>query len=148
MIEIKNKEGKEVKKRTSKTNQEYLINKSLAVKEKLENPDITTRELEKKYNVSRSVVALEINKEIKDIKDTKNNIIDKAKENVEKWVEIIRKRFESIKDSDLKTQSDINLFTSSLKNQISLVNMLENYWNNNDNKHIIPLNIQINIKEK
>jgi hypothetical protein len=40
---------KEVKKRTSKTNQEFQIKKALVVEEKLNNPDITVRELEAKF---------------------------------------------------------------------------------------------------
>jgi Fic family protein len=53
---------KEVKKRTSKTNQEFQIKKALIVKEKLENPNITVRELEAKYEISRPTVARELRK--------------------------------------------------------------------------------------
>jgi len=53
---------KEVKKRTSKTNQEFQIKKALIVKDKLENPDITVRELEAKHDISKATVARELKK--------------------------------------------------------------------------------------
>jgi len=52
-----------------------------------------------------------------------------------------------MKVSDLKTQSDLNLFTSSIKNQQALVSMIEGYSNANNAQNIIPVNIQVNIKQ-
>jgi len=138
---------KEVKKRTSKTNQEFQIKKALIVKDKLENPDITVRELEAKHDISKATVARELKKALWDIGNRKNEIVEKATENVAKGNEIIRQYIEQMKVSDLKTQSDLNLFTSSIKNQQALVSMIEGYSNANNAQNIIPVNIQVNIKQ-
>ena len=137
----------EIKKRTSKTNQEFQIKKALVVEEKLNNPDITVRELEVKFWINRNTIAKEIKKEFSDVSDEKNKIITIASQNVLKWNEIIREYINSMKASDLKTQSDLNLFTSSIKNQQALVSMIEWYQSQNNTNNIIPVNIQINIKD-
>jgi phosphoribosylformylglycinamidine (FGAM) synthase-like enzyme len=116
---------KEVKKRTSKTNQEFQIKKALIVKEKLENPDIKVRELQEKYNIDHSIISRTLKKELSTIDTEKNKIVELATNNVAKGNEIIRQYIEQMKVSDLRTQSDLNLFTSSIKNQQSLVSMIE-----------------------
>jgi hypothetical protein len=45
MIEV----NKQPKKRTSKTNPEYMQKKAMIIEEKLNNPNIKILELEKKY---------------------------------------------------------------------------------------------------
>ena len=49
-------------------------------------------------------------------------------------------------EKDIITQSDLNLFTSTLKQQQAIISMIEGYSNNNDTRNIIPVNIQVNIK--
>jgi Fic family protein len=144
MIAEKNIRGI-IQRRASQTDVNFQEKKALAVKEKLENPSLTVREIEAKTGLNRMTVNREISKHLSDTGDRATKIKEQAYDNVQKGNEIIRQYIESMKASDLKTQSDLNLFTSSIKNQQALVAMIERYTQERDNKAIIPTNIQINI---
>jgi len=143
MLEV----NKQVKKRTSKTNPEFLKKKALIVQEKLNNPDVKVRDLQEKYNIDHSIISRTLSKEIGIINTEQKETIDIAKENIKKGFELVAKRIKELETKDIKSQSDLNLFTSTLKNQQNIISMIEGYSNQNNQNNIIPVNIQINIKD-
>ena len=142
MLEV----NKQVKKRTSKTNPEFIKKKALIIQEKLNNPDIKVRELQEKYNIDHSIISRTLQKEINTINTQQKETIEIAKENIKIWFELVAKRIKELETKDIATQSDLNLFTSTLKNQQNIISMIEGYANQNNSNNIIPVNIQVNIK--
>ena len=138
----------EVIKKTRKSykSPELLQKKAMIIKEKLENPEIKIVELEKKYEIDKSQVTRILQKEFSKVNNEQNETVTIAKENIKKWFELIAKRLQEMTEKDIITQSDLNLFTSTLKQQQAIISMIEWYSNNNDTRNIIPVNIQVNIK--
>ena len=143
MIEV----NKQPKKRTSKTNPEYMQKKAMIIEEKLNNPNIKILELEKKYWVAKSVIWRDIQTNFRELGERQKESIELAKDNIKKGFELVAKRIKELETKDIKSQSDLNLFTSTLKNQQNIISMIEWYSNNNNQNNIIPVNIQINIKD-
>ena len=134
------------KTRTSKKSPELLQKKALIVKEKLENPEVKIVDLQKKYNIDKSQITRLLQKEFGNSNNEQNQTVLIARENIKKWFELIAKRLKEMTEKDIISQSDLNLFTSTLKQQQAIVSMIEWYSNNNDTRNIIPVNIQVNIK--
>ena len=132
---------KEVKKRQSKTNPDYIKAKSLAVKAKLENPNLTVREIEEKYWISRQVASSEIRDKLSDIADKNKNIIQ---DNIKIMEAGQKKILEAIPNLDLSRASDVNYLADALKSAQSVNSMILKYSDNpNDNTKVIPVNINI-----
>jgi hypothetical protein len=121
--------------------------KAMIIEEKLNNPNIKILELEKKYWVAKSVIWRDIQTNFRELGERQKESIELAKDNIKKGFELVAKRIKELETKDIKSQSDLNLFTSTLKNQQNIISMIEWYSNNNNQNNIIPVNIQINIKD-
>ena len=130
-------------KRQSQTNIIFKNNKAKAVADKIQNPSITTRELEKKYDISKATACREIQKELWDIRNKKPEIIEIAIENVHKWSIIFKNKLKEITNQDIQTIWDLNTLAQALKWQLALVNMIEWAWLSKEWN--LPSNINIQI---
>ena len=109
---------------------------------KLQNPKAKIEDIAKKFDVPKSTTYDIINRETKKI--DYNEIIENAKTIVKTGQKIVLEKLQQLDQSDIETQSDLNLLTSSLKNSQALINMIENNQTNNPQGNI-PVNIQVNI---
>lgn len=131
-----NKKGRPPKENT----QEMKKLKKEVVAFKLQNPNYSFREIAKKFSLSPETVRKTIYKELKNENINYDSIIENSKKIVEKGQKFILEKIDKL---DIKNQSDLNLLTSSLKNSMALIWMIEN--TQNTNKSLIPLNINLSI---
>ena len=124
----------------------YMEAKQRAVAMKMQDPTLSLRELSEKTGISKSVIGVAIKKEFSDKIKANQIILDKARENVAKWCEIIAEVLSKTTADKIKTQSDLNLLTSSIKNQQALISLIESSSDSWNKINIIPVNVQVNIK--
>ena len=87
-----------------------------------------------------------LKKELGNFGNEKNEISQVVLSNVEKGSRLAKEFIDSLKKEDLKNMDDLAKFTQALKSQYWLHNAIENYGSKTDTTNIIPVNIQVNIK--
>lgn len=145
MIEVSKVDRK--KSRTSKKSPEYLQKKKAIVTEYLEAGwEVKVADLAIAYWINKSQVSRTLKNEISNISNAENEISQTVLENVRKGSRLAKEFIDSLTKEDLKNMDDLAKFTQVLKSQYWLHNAIENYGSKADKKNIIPVSIQVNIK--
>lgn len=134
------------KSRQKKTSVEYQKNKSLVIQDKLQNPNKSIYELEKKYNVSKSTIDRDIKRELRDVRDKNLIIVENAKNSLVVWLELFTDKVKELKTKDIQSISDLNSLSQSLKSNQSIINMIE--WATESQNNSLPWQINIQIINK
>ena len=133
--------------RTSRKNPILIEKKKAVVKEYLENwSEKSLAKIAEEYDLNPSQVTRTLQKELSNFSNEKNEISEIVLKNVKNWTRIIEGFIAKTSDLDLKNMDDLAKFTQALKSQYWLHNAIENYGSKTDTTNIIPVNIQVNIK--
>ena len=133
--------------RTSRKSPEVIEKKKAVVLDYLESGwEKKVVDLAKEYGFQKWQVSKLLKKEIGNFGNEKNQISETVLSNVEKGSRLAKEFIDSLKKEDLKNMDDLAKFTQALKSQYWLHNAIENYWSKTDTTNIIPVNIQVNIK--
>ena len=133
--------------RTSRKSPEVIEKKKAVVLDYLESGwEKKVVDLAKEYGFQKWQVSKLLKKEIGNFGNEKNQISETVLSNVEKGSRLAKEFIDSLKKEDLKNMDDLAKFTQALKSQYWLHNAIENYGSKTDTTNIIPVNIQVNIK--
>ena len=133
--------------RTSQKSPELIAKKQKAVIEYLESGgEKKIVDIARENWLHKTQVHKLLKKELGNFGNEKNEISQVVLSNVEKGSRLAKEFIDSLKKEDLKNMDDLAKFTQALKSQYWLHNAIENYWSKTDTTNIIPVNIQVNIK--
>lgn len=126
-------------------NPEYIKKLSMAVQEKLQNPETTIRELEAKYWIANSTISNHTGKALRELNRQESDTVDTLKRTVKKGSELIERYIEKMGNESVQNIDDLAKLASTLKTQQSIVWMIERA-SDSEKTNLIPVNIQINYK--